>query len=69
MNEPIFTEIFGVNKISLFKIDDDRFKVQTSGIYSNRVCGKIINGRQNAINEFHYKCGLLWADINGHDDE
>lgn len=69
MNEPILSETFGVNKISLYQIADDRFRVQASGIYSNRVCGKIINGLQNAVNEFHYKCGLLWTDINGHDDE
>lgn len=69
MTTAILTENFGTTKIELVQIADDRFKVQASGIYTNRVCGKIINGLQNAINEFHYKCDLLWVDINGNDND
>ena len=68
-SEPLMFENFGANRIELYQIADDRFRVQASGIYSNRVCGEIVNGLQNAINKFHYKCGLLWTDINGFDDE
>ena len=74
-NEPVLTENIGVNQIQFIQIANDIFRVQTSGLYrvqtSNfyfkRVCGKIINGMQNTINEFHYKCGLLNEDINGND--
>lgn len=68
-SEPLMFENFGTNRIELYQIADDRFRVQASGIYSKRVCGKIINGLQAAINEFHYKCGLLWIDINGFDND